>query len=337
MPWLPRDRSQGFTGTIARAISRGYYLAPLPRPAPMPEFKNRRALAAYHAMHNNSDPARLTYTHDCNDGVIEAIDNLSKSRCFHQPRHDVESVYWIIVTHILRTAPLLPISEDNPMLEQLSDENQSASDQEGEKEEINLGIVDETKEDPAPDSPAHFERFKVFSALLETHQIPEKATTSASDSRDRFLSELTTAKKWADVLHPGLESIAPMMARLTEFIAPEYEYLHAACGESTTDPLPLDHMHEGVQRILLDQIFDMADAEAAGDVNAPIRTHTLMQRGDANVDDARNLELYCQMTHANERQACDKRMPYAIRWKAEYFEALKKKLEVATSDGDEKE
>ncbi|KAL4250879.1 hypothetical protein ABKN59_008716 [Abortiporus biennis] len=53
------------------------------------------------------------------------------------------------------------------------------------------------------------------------------------------------------MLHPVLQSLAPLLGSLTRQICPEYAYL--------SPPPPEDHLHEALSRLLLQFIVDMEE------------------------------------------------------------------------------
>ena len=67
------------------------------------------------------------------------------------------------------------------------------------------------------------------------------------DSRTGLL--LFGVKEYTDALHPELRDLAPMLRRMAQQIAPEYGYMEP--------PPALDHLHEAMRRLLLEQIFKM--------------------------------------------------------------------------------
>lgn len=82
--------------------------------------------------------------------------------------------------------------------------------------------------------------------VMETHAIVSDKTV---DPRTYFL----TIEKagWEQMVHPKLSSLAGMMIKLADQIAPEYGYLNP--------PPKRDHLHEAFRRILLEQILAMED------------------------------------------------------------------------------
>ena len=79
------------------------------------------------------------------------------------------------------------------------------------------------------------------------HSIEEGKDT---DSRSELLSYGVRA--FAKALHPKLQDLAPMLAKMAEQIFPEYGFM---------DPPPaLDHLHEAMRRLLLEQIVKMQKA-----------------------------------------------------------------------------
>jgi hypothetical protein len=141
-------------------------------------------------------------------GRIAQSDTLAKSLFCPLPRHDAESVFWIIVIFLLRALPAHPTTEDNLMpLQQLW-------------------------------------------RALGDHYIPE-STDGYIDSREGVLKY--GVKKWQPNLHPDLADEAELLGQLCEQVNPEYAYL-------LPQP-PLFHLHEAMQRILLNHLWVMSKAE----------------------------------------------------------------------------
>ncbi|KAF8319945.1 hypothetical protein DL93DRAFT_2164132 [Clavulina sp. PMI_390] len=336
----------GVAGSISRAVSTGYFMSGPRHPAPMPEFFNTRAAAAYHAMHDDTDPARFTYTHAHVPGSLKAVADLSAERCFFQPRHGAESIFWLIVSHFLRSIPVefsarATSAEMNnasgPSINNLPQTPQSQLERPNHNSDAYVAqvipqgmfdpdpVAERSKKEPMiPDNSSHLALFAKYNAILQNHTVPRQPTPNVADTRQIFFTELNTVEKWAAVLHPGLQALAPMMARLTVFVAPEYEYLSLARDKGVamggTVPigmgggeLPMDHLHEGMQRIILDQMFNMLDA---GD-GAEIPMHRWLERGDANLDAASDREAWSAFTLIPRRDESDARKPYWARWVAE--------------------
>lgn len=186
---------------MARAVSSGFYQSLVLPPVPMPEFKNSKAKVAYYGA--NPDRSQFDDVHKASWSSKEG------NKFIHQPRHDVESIYWVIVAFMLRSIP--PFA--------------------AEEEEDNIK--------------AYSEYYK----LLVEHRA--NSHPLALDARITFFTSVSD-HKWKLILHPRFEDISGMMAALTSLIAPEYENLDTE--------LPQDHLHEGMQRILLDEIMRMDES-----------------------------------------------------------------------------
>lgn len=71
-----------------------------------------------------------------------------------------------------------------------------------------------------------------------------------NDSRTELLSY--RERQFKHALHPKLHNLAPMLSEMAKQVAPEYGYM---------DPPPaLDHLHEAMRRLLLEQIVQMEHA-----------------------------------------------------------------------------
>ncbi|KAI0079447.1 hypothetical protein K474DRAFT_1659020 [Panus rudis PR-1116 ss-1] len=88
---------------------------------------------------------------------------------------------------------------------------------------------------------------KEFRAVWES--IERHTISHDQDSRNSTLNY--SNEEFADVLHPRLASLAPLLSRLSSQVSPEYAYLSPAPPE--------DHLHEAFRRILLEHIVSMKD------------------------------------------------------------------------------
>ncbi|KAL4250869.1 hypothetical protein ABKN59_008720 [Abortiporus biennis] len=84
-------------------------------------------------------------------------------------------------------------------------------------------------------------------AYLEEHSFVPTVLSASKDPRSHLLGR--DATNWKDILHPGLHECASLIAEMANQISPEYGLL---------DPPPKeDHLHEALQRILLQYIVNM--------------------------------------------------------------------------------
>jgi hypothetical protein len=67
------------------------------------------------------------------------------------------------------------------------------------------------------------------------------------DRRDYGISKLSEIAE--NYLHPGLKDIAPFLINISNVVQPEYAWLKKKPSE--------DHLHEAMQRLLLEEIFRM--------------------------------------------------------------------------------
>ena len=72
-----------------------------------------------------------------------------------------------------------------------------------------------------------------------------------SDSRISIFQTLET--RACDILHPGIAPFAQLLVKLSHIVAPEYYWLKVK-----PDPF---HLHEAIQRVLLEWIFKMRDKD----------------------------------------------------------------------------
>jgi len=122
----------------------------------------------------------------------------------HRPDHDIESVFWTLLSSVLRVYP-----SDGPL---------------------------ETNTSP---------RFQAAIKNLDSHVID----CTEDDSRLTFTS--WEEEDFHAALHPRLTTLAPMLQQMALQIQPEYAYLL---------PSPrMEHLHEAMRRLLLQQIVDMGD------------------------------------------------------------------------------
>ncbi|THG94388.1 hypothetical protein EW026_g7076 [Hermanssonia centrifuga] len=129
----------------------------------------------------------------------------------HRPDHDVESIFWSLIYVLLQLQPL-------------------------DGEDSNVSGLSE-------DALLAWKH-------LHGHRVEAATKTSLSiDTRD-VLFEFC-AGDWNKALHPGLSSLAPLLAKMSLQVWPEYGLL----AESP----PREHLHEAMRRLLLQHIVDMDD------------------------------------------------------------------------------
>lgn len=199
---------------MVRAVSRGFYGGASIPPTSMPIFRRQEAEKAYFTVHTN----RPSF----NDAHTGSRSSKLGVQCVHQPRHDAESIYWVIVAFLFRSIPISPTEETENKIRTYS---------------------------------------KFYATLLNHHA---DYGPFLPDERVAFL-ELTDPIGWSFYLHNDFENISGMMASLTALIAPEYE--------SLANDLPQDHLHEGMQRILLDQIMEMDESGNHLEISASERKY----------------------------------------------------------------
>jgi len=128
----------------------------------------------------------------------------------HQPYHDMESVFWILVWELSQALPS-PASGNHqcqqPTLE----------------EEVAFAEVFES---------------------LQHHQF-----RGPKDSRYWLLSQ--DAEEWQATLHPGCQSVAPLLASMAEYVNIEWAHW---------PQLPFDYAHEAFKRLLLREIVRLQDS-----------------------------------------------------------------------------
>ncbi|KAI1792812.1 hypothetical protein LXA43DRAFT_1005225 [Ganoderma leucocontextum] len=124
---------------------------------------------------------------------------------YHRPEHDVESIYWAMISALLRLYP------------------------EGYK----------------PDSDA-LKRLAQAWEIFESHQIPKDADDHAEDLRQTFLNKDAVA--WEKILPPEMKDVAVLLCRVSMHVNPEYALWQ--------DGLPQDHLHEAVQRLILQYLVE---------------------------------------------------------------------------------
>ncbi|KZV94127.1 hypothetical protein EXIGLDRAFT_767419 [Exidia glandulosa HHB12029] len=85
--------------------------------------------------------------------------------------------------------------------------------------------------------------------MLEAHRV-------GRDTRHSLFSV-----DWANALHPQLARFAPLLTKLAACVEPIYE-----CYDSET-PLNPYHLHEAMQRVILQEVFDILEDEADVELN----------------------------------------------------------------------
>jgi hypothetical protein len=137
-------------------------------------------------------------------GKFHGGTNLDEAtECFlHQPRHDVESVFWTIVSSVVRF------------------------------------ILKN-----APPEPTTNAQLAVAIDHLDSHVIMSDKPDSWTGMVDWETESFRTA------LHPGLALLAPMLSAMCAQIRLEYSYI--------SPPPWKEHLHEAMQRLLLQWIVDM--------------------------------------------------------------------------------
>ncbi|KAI1786564.1 hypothetical protein LXA43DRAFT_1064488 [Ganoderma leucocontextum] len=125
----------------------------------------------------------------------------------HRPEHDVESIYWSMVSALLHVRPV---------------------EAEGE-----------------PETTEYFQDAWKF---LLWHKIPD-ADEGYHDQRQLFLNQ--KARDWGKLFLGGMKDIGTLLWNISRQVRPEY----ALCG----DGLQRDHLHEAVQRLILQYLVDHDD------------------------------------------------------------------------------
>ncbi|PIL28998.1 hypothetical protein GSI_09045 [Ganoderma sinense ZZ0214-1] len=136
----------------------------------------------------------------------------------HRPEHDVESIYWSMVSALLHVRP--------------ADEN-------GEPE-IRTDFAE------------------AWQALL-THRIP-KGNGGYGDPR--LLLLFREEADWLKLFIGNMKLLGPLLHDISQHIRPEY----ALCGEGL---LP-DHLHEAIQRLILQYLVDHDDVPLHPDYLRPV-------------------------------------------------------------------
>ncbi|PIL29003.1 hypothetical protein GSI_09050 [Ganoderma sinense ZZ0214-1] len=134
---------------------------------------------------------------------------------YHRPEHDVESIYWSMVSALLHVRP--------------------------------------TAVEAEPEAPKVF--MEAWEDLLK-HRIPDP-DEGYCDPRANFLSKKPA--EWSKLLLGDLKSLGPLLEDISRQVRPEY----ALCG----DGLLPDHLHEAVQRLILQYLVDYNDTPIPLDPN----------------------------------------------------------------------
>jgi hypothetical protein len=194
----------------------------------------------------------------------------------HQPCHDAESVFWVIVAFLLRALPIENQEgrkedkavqgehEDNKnrsftnLDDRESDEdNESSRDSDDEDDDNEDQRVKEPKKDQDKVEDTNH-RLDTIWDCLAMHPI------GALDCRVSLLN--LSAYDWKAVLHHKLDFLAPMLVSLARQVEPEYRLV---------DPPPHElHLHEAMQRILFTSIWDMKDSDPIS-LDRKLRTVTV--------------------------------------------------------------
>ena len=196
---------------IARSVCRGKVLTndmyrTIPR---MPQLSDN-ACALYIGAHGKGRYERYNDTKATPHGAEPPdLDERFKTPPVfrHRPEHDVESIYWSMVSALLHVRPM---------------------DVEGE-----------------PEMPKVF--VDAWGDLL-SHRIPE-AGEGYSDPRGNFLSK--EWEDWPQLFLGSMKDLGPLLFDISRQIRAEY----ALCG----DGLLPDHLHEAVQRLILQYLVDHDD------------------------------------------------------------------------------
>ncbi|KAL0957645.1 hypothetical protein HGRIS_001427 [Hohenbuehelia grisea] len=158
---------------------------------------------------------------------------------YHRARYDAESVYWVIVTFLVRARPSprkLTTDPDRGILA------------ENEQEQLLI------QEDHAVDNVEPLQNlWKAFAQ----HRILETTEALAHYEKDFRATVFDQGPQaWKSVLHAELANLAPMLRELSVQVEPEYIYL-----QPDLDTNYKDHLHEAMQRILLKYILPMWDTD----------------------------------------------------------------------------
>lgn len=195
---------------IARSVCKGQVLTGLtyriiPR---MPQL-SERAHALYIRAHGTDRYERYSDTNATPHGARPPIlfGVLKVPEFCHRPEHDVESIYWSMISALLHVRPV---------------------DDKGE--------------------PEVWEDFAEAWQVLLTHRIP-KANQGYKDPRLLLLSQEET--DWPKLFIGDMKGLGPLLSAISVQVRGEY----ALCG----DGLLSDHLHEAVQRLILQYLVDHDD------------------------------------------------------------------------------
>ena len=228
--------------------------------------------------------------------------NSLKGRFFHQPMHDAESAFWVIVAFLLQACPV-DITEDAVV----DDEKQGKNKEEGSPNKA-IGDGDGDQDDGDSGDKTGDEEGKDATdgklddvwRLLAEHSIKNNGV----DGRDTMFQFNVVC--WRDALHPKLSFLAPMLRLLCAQVQPEY---------SLVTPAPHElHLHEAIQRILLTYIWNMKDSDHIL-LGQKLRAVT-MQRYDIRV---LTVEL---LSFGSKRPRNDEELPTEHR-KSEFLSLMK--------------
>ena len=189
--------------------------------------------------------------------------NSLKGRFFHQPMHDAESAFWVIVAFLLRASPddntkdagdsqergsrpsTVVEDEKQGKNEEGGSPNEAIGDGDGDGDQDDGDSGDKTGDEEGKD--ATDPKLDHVWRLLAEHSIQDNGI-------DRRCSMFQfSIARWRDALHPKLSFLAPMLRLLCAQVHPEY---------SLVTPAPHElHLHEAIQRILLTYIWNMKDSD----------------------------------------------------------------------------
>lgn len=195
---------------ISRSVCRGQVLTDFENRIfqPMPQL-SEEARVLYVNAHGQARYDRYNDTKLTRHGACPPdFDDFDKPRPFcHRPEHDVESVYWSLVSALLSVRP------------------------KGAEEEEIAAL-------PLQDN---------WHRLL-TNIIPDRPS-SYTDPRDLTLKQSEAA--WRDVFLGDMKDVAALLSNISRQIRPEYAFF--------ADDLQQDHLHEAVQRLILQYLTDHND------------------------------------------------------------------------------
>ncbi len=196
---------------IARSVCSGQVLTDCGnRIAPYIPELSEKARELYVNAHGEAHYARYNDTKFTRHGACPpGFDDFDAPRAFcHRPEHDVESIYWSMVSALLNVRPR------------------------GAEEE-----------------PGAAHAFAATWHNLLTHIIPDDNPSTYTDPRDLTLQQNEQA--WRLQLLGDMKDVGTLLYKISRQIRPEYAF----CG----DGLLPDHLHEAVQRLILQYLADHDD------------------------------------------------------------------------------